>query len=509
MMGLLLVVFRSRTFPNVSSDHDASTVLQSLPQTVAGTDISKITRKQSKTSKHGHENGRVHKSQKQSQGKVNPHSAAFFPEAVLISKMVGHLESTPEFSVLLLMRGTATPATTPVDAENWIAHIEKIFEVLGCADEFKARLASYKVEGRYSPITFPGFIGKKAGPLEEQTKHFKWALCDWILDGIVNTEFTDVAQVANAARNIEILRERSVRGTRTKPPLLQANTLETHPARCHRVTGACFTCGSTRHMARDCPKNGGNDGEGNGNDNQPAAKGRGAYGCILDFVDEIEEFHTIKEHPRIVYPLILNINYFRYFLDILRNYYPMDDEPMWAADHVVALTPDSAITIPETANKFTIKGTDISKITRKQSKMGKHGHENQKSTKRSQRFKAKARKVKPQSNPQNHVENEEAQGIDDFALQSLSKQAQEQSHGLPHLWKGSQLWKDSHGLILAYLFDKLELAADKLNLSFCLAEASFNAYLSLSMFDCAYCLHFSSVFKVYALDLNFFEFALC
>ncbi|PWA34623.1 zinc finger, CCHC-type, Retrotransposon gag domain protein [Artemisia annua] len=29
---------------------------------------------------------------------------------------------------------------TPVDAENWIAHIEKIFEVLDCGDEFKARL---------------------------------------------------------------------------------------------------------------------------------------------------------------------------------------------------------------------------------------------------------------------------------------------------------------------------------------------------------------------------------
>ncbi|GJT99653.1 putative reverse transcriptase domain-containing protein [Tanacetum coccineum] len=38
-------------------------------------------------------------------------------------------------------------ATTPVDVENWIAHIEKIFEVLGCADELKARLASYKFEG--------------------------------------------------------------------------------------------------------------------------------------------------------------------------------------------------------------------------------------------------------------------------------------------------------------------------------------------------------------------------
>ncbi|GJV28524.1 putative reverse transcriptase domain-containing protein, partial [Tanacetum coccineum] len=45
------------------------------------------------------------------------------------------------------------------------------------------------------------------------------------------------------------------------------------------------------------------------------------------------------------------------------------------------------------------KCTDKSKITRKQSKTGKHGHENQKSTKRSQRIKAEARKVKPQSNP--------------------------------------------------------------------------------------------------------------
>ncbi|GJY94143.1 reverse transcriptase domain-containing protein [Tanacetum coccineum] len=33
----------------------------------------------------------------------------------------------------------------------------------------------------------------------------------------------------------------------------------------------------------------------------------------------------------------------------------MDDEPMWAFDRVVALTPGSAITIPETANEFAIK----------------------------------------------------------------------------------------------------------------------------------------------------------
>ncbi|GJV12596.1 reverse transcriptase domain-containing protein [Tanacetum coccineum] len=37
----------------------------------------------------------------------------------------------------------------------------------------------------------------------------------------------------------------------------------------------------------------------------------------------------------------------------------MDDEPMWAADRVVALTPGSANTIPKTANEFAIKGNII------------------------------------------------------------------------------------------------------------------------------------------------------
>ncbi|GKE85048.1 reverse transcriptase domain-containing protein [Tanacetum coccineum] len=62
------------------------------------------------------------------------------------------------------------------------------------------------------------------------------------------------------------------------------------------------------------------------------------------------------KNPRIVYPPILDINHFRHFLVTLENLYPMDDEPMWAADHVVAPTPCSVITIPETANEFAIKG---------------------------------------------------------------------------------------------------------------------------------------------------------
>ncbi|GKF31215.1 hypothetical protein Tco_0101013 [Tanacetum coccineum] len=68
------------------------------------------------------------------------------------------------------------------------------------------------------------------------------------------------------------------------------------------------------------------------------------------------------QNLRIVYQPILNINYFCHFLDILQNYDPMDDEPMWAADRVVALTLSSAITIPKTINEFAIKGNHLTLV---------------------------------------------------------------------------------------------------------------------------------------------------
>ncbi|GKG03667.1 hypothetical protein Tco_0311303, partial [Tanacetum coccineum] len=53
--------------------------------------------------------------------------------------------------------------------------------------------------------------------------------------------------------------------------------------------------------------------------------------------------------------LRIDINYFRHFLNTLENLYPMDDEPMWDADRVIAPTLGSAITIPKTANEYSIK----------------------------------------------------------------------------------------------------------------------------------------------------------
>ncbi|GKE15699.1 hypothetical protein Tco_1423276 [Tanacetum coccineum] len=56
-----------------------------------------------------------------------------------------------------------------------------------------------------------------------------------------------------------------------------------------------------------------------------------------------EQRNEPPTQPKVVYALILDINYFRHFLDILENYNPMDNEPMWVADRVVAPTSGSAI----------------------------------------------------------------------------------------------------------------------------------------------------------------------
>ncbi|GJW98407.1 reverse transcriptase domain-containing protein [Tanacetum coccineum] len=71
-----------------------------------------------------------------------------------------------------------------------------------------------------------------------------------------------------------------------------------------------------------------------------------------------DQRNNLPQHPRVVYPPILDINYFRHFLVTLKNLNPMDDEPMWVADRVLALTLGSVTTIPETVNEFSNKDTE-------------------------------------------------------------------------------------------------------------------------------------------------------
>nr|GFC28301.1 zinc finger, CCHC-type, retrotransposon Gag domain protein [Tanacetum cinerariifolium] len=80
-------------------------------------------------------------------------------------------------------------ATAPVDAENWISHMEKIL-----------MLWVVRMHSRLDWLS--------AGTEEEQVKNFHWGLRRSTLNHLMCMSYTDVAQVANAARNYEILHER-------------------------------------------------------------------------------------------------------------------------------------------------------------------------------------------------------------------------------------------------------------------------------------------------------------
>nr|GEZ99750.1 hypothetical protein [Tanacetum cinerariifolium]GEZ99784.1 hypothetical protein [Tanacetum cinerariifolium] len=139
----------------------------------------------------------------------------------------------------------------------------------------------------------------------------------WILDGIVNTEFTDVAQRRFDGRGYDRQnnnqrdfgqrgndgRSYDRQGGNSGQKSYQQNQNQQynhssgslshkgytnyassplcdtygrlHPGRaCHRITGACFSFGLTGHMAKDCPKNSGSGNKGNGNNKQLATKGK-------------------------------------------------------------------------------------------------------------------------------------------------------------------------------------------------------------------------------------------
>nr|GEY17075.1 retrotransposon protein, putative, Ty3-gypsy subclass [Tanacetum cinerariifolium] len=235
-------------------------------------------------------------------------------------------------------------ATTPVDAKNWIAHIEKLFEVLGCADEFKARLAGYNFEGD-ALSWWKAFKQAKGGeayvetlswkdfreifflqyfPMSKQQKYEREYHTIRQREDELTGEFKKrfLRLVANAGRKIELLRQggasnnkRNCDGDRIQPATRNNNQKGYDQRRfdgrgydrqnnnqrdfgqrgndgkaCHRITGACFSYGLTRHMAKDCPKNGGSGSKGNGNDTLQ-------LGLLASIMDTSSNGPSLETHP--------------------------------------------------------------------------------------------------------------------------------------------------------------------------------------------------------------------
>nr|GEX20922.1 ribonuclease H-like domain-containing protein [Tanacetum cinerariifolium] len=133
------------------------------------------------------------------------------------------------------------PSVTGFEDPNYLDKVYKVVKSLYGLHQAPRVLAVYKFEGNalawwkaykqakgaveegvslYSPddtetstefmqrfLRLAGFLGAAAGIEEEQAKNFQWGLRRSTLNHLMCMSYTDVAQVANAARNYEILHE--------------------------------------------------------------------------------------------------------------------------------------------------------------------------------------------------------------------------------------------------------------------------------------------------------------
>nr|GEZ24698.1 hypothetical protein [Tanacetum cinerariifolium] len=138
-------------------------------------------------------------------------------------------------------------ATAPVDAENWISHMEKIFDVMAYFKklfllQFFPRAEQERLKREYHSIRqtntetstefmqcflrLAGFLGAAAGTKDEQAKNFQCGLRRSTLNHLLCMSYTDVAQVANAARNyddVERPDKRQKSGDRHQPTSQQSS----------------------------------------------------------------------------------------------------------------------------------------------------------------------------------------------------------------------------------------------------------------------------------------------
>nr|GFA91249.1 hypothetical protein [Tanacetum cinerariifolium] len=84
-------------------------------------------------------------------------------------------------------------ATAPVDAENWISHMEKIFDFFSRAEQERLKREYHSIRQTNTKtstefmqrfLRLAGFLGVAAGTKEEQAKNFQWGLRSVMLSRI-------------------------------------------------------------------------------------------------------------------------------------------------------------------------------------------------------------------------------------------------------------------------------------------------------------------------------------
>ncbi|GJX13419.1 zf-CCHC domain-containing protein [Tanacetum coccineum] len=148
----------------------------------------------------------------------------------------------------------------------------------------------------------------------------------------------------------------------------------------------CFRCGDPNHLIGECPKS-------PRSNNQRAFIGESWSDSGEDEEEKTKDETCLVAQASNVICLGINLEPNEWIKDSGCSKHTTGNRKLFST--YKAYNGGNVIFGSNLRGNIIGKGTDISEITRKQSKTGKHGHENQKSTKRSQRFKAEARKVKP------------------------------------------------------------------------------------------------------------------
>nr|GEZ26504.1 zinc finger, CCHC-type, retrotransposon Gag domain protein [Tanacetum cinerariifolium] len=210
-------------------------------------------------------------------------------------------------------------AIAPVDAENWISHMEKIFDVMGCEDAFKTRLAVYKFEGN-ALSWWKAYKQAKGGDV-------------WL----ITVTWADFKNHRNHGHN------------------------------------------NDRHGS---DRRGGSDNHRSSNNNYCGSNNRSSVSHIVE--DFVKRLRSTLEEEGVIFCIMLHGGYFEY----------------WKAELVVVVYGDlkskgsieDFVSFREmiTSQLLYLKGSaDIARITRKEPKPDKNGHDNGKST-QSQKFISKS-----------------------------------------------------------------------------------------------------------------------